>query len=486
MNKRVTLTTKELRRIHVMHEIEAQRLSAAEASEILHLSIRHIRRLIRKHRYAGDTGLAHGNRGRASTRRLSEEIRAQILDLAKNKYLDYNDCHLTEKLVEEHGILVSRSTVRNLRREAGLSSPRKRRAPRHRRRRERKPRAGMMLQADGSHHDWLEGRGPKLALIGFIDDATSEVLAATFRQQEDAAGYLILLREICLTRGIPSSLYADRHTIFQSPQKPTLEQELRGEMPRSQLGRVCNELGIELIPASSPQAHGRIERLWETWQDRLVKELREAGASQLEQANPVVTQYLPQHNCRFAVPAALPGSAYLPWPAALDPDQIFCFKYQRRVANDNTISFAGHKLSIPPNPTRANYARAQVELHHQLDGRLVVRHQGMCLVIFEPKEPGPPRVGKFQPASRALPEKSSPVTTRTSNPSTKSPPKPRLKPATDHPWRRSFAVKGKRKDEKDRLASQSVPSSLPSQDCSKKPTHHQVTDSFNTQGDRFT
>jgi hypothetical protein len=185
----------------------------------------------------------------------------------------------------------------------GQKSPRKRRSSRYRRRRERKARAGMLLQGDGSRHDWLEGRGPWLTLVGYIDDATSEVCGASFRAEEDAAGYFLGLQAIGRERGIPAAVYVDQHTIFQSPAKPTLEQQLNGQQPKSQFGRLADELGIELIIAHSPQAKGRVERLWGTLQDRLVKALRKAGASNLAEANQVLARLPAQ------VQPALPGGA---------------------------------------------------------------------------------------------------------------------------------------------------------------------------------
>jgi len=434
MDKGVTLSVKEQKRLKVVTEVDAGRLTGRVAAELLGLSLRQARRLIAAYRKEGAAGLAHGNRGKVSPRRVPEAVRKRILELARKTYIDYNDCHFTEKLEEVHKIKVSRSTVRRLRRSIGQGSPRKRRPPRHRKRRERYPQRGMLLQIDGSPHAWLEGRGPELSLTIAIDDATNEIPWALFREEEDAAGYFELLKEICLSHGLPQALYADRHTIFQSPQKVTLEQQLAGERPRSQFGRLVDELGIELIPARSPQARGRVERLFGTLQDRLVKELREAGASTLKQANQVLRDYLPKFNARFSVAPAQPGSAYCPWPAELDPEQFFCFKHKRVVGNDNTISFDGHKLQIPPGPFRRSYARTRVNVHQLLDGRLAVLYQGKTLVFFEPANQGPVRVGKFTPEPSALsPVPPSPVEAAKSKPKA---PRKAYKPAPDHPWRR--------------------------------------------------
>ncbi|HIE57619.1 MAG TPA: ISNCY family transposase [Anaerolineales bacterium] len=437
MKEKVILNRKEQKRLMVLNEVEAGRLKGREAAAVLGLSLRQVRRLLAAYRERGAAGLAHGNRGRISSRRLPEATRERIVELARTPYADYNDQHLTEVLWERHDIQVSRSTVRTLRREAGLPSPRRHRPSRHRQRRPRYPQEGMLLQVDGSDHDWLEGRGPRLTLIAAIDDATNEVPAAVFREQEDAAGYFLLMERTSQTHGLPLAVYADRHTIFQSPKKQTLAQELAGERPQSQFGRLLDQLEIELIPAYSPQAKGRIERLFGTLQDRLVKALREAGADDQEKANRVLATFLPGFNARFMRPAEQAGSAYRPWPTAQKPEELFCFKYSRTVANDNTVSMAGHKLQIPPGKRRYSYARARVELRHSLDGRLFIYYQGECLATFEPREPGPPRVGKFTPASSSEPAPSPPPTQpeQPSRPAKKG--KKPWKPSADHPWRRT-------------------------------------------------
>jgi len=436
--EQVTLNRKEQKRLKLLNDLEARTTTVQKTSELLGLSLRHVYRLQARYRLEGAAALAHGNRGRPSRRRLPDQVRDKIIELTREEFSDFNDYHLTDILTEEYGIQVSRSSVRRIRRQEGLSSPRKRRAPQHRSRRERYPRPGMLLQIDGSDHDWLEDRGPGLTLIAAIDDATSEVLYALFRPEEDAFGYFCLLRAITQTQGLPLALYADRHTIFQSPKKATLEQELAGECPRSQFGRLVDELGIELIPSSSPQARGRIERLFGTLQDRLVKELRRAGAATLEEADRALQKYMPRFNARFAQEPADPEWAYLQWPTELDPEAVFCFKHQRTVRNDNTLSFSGHPLQVPPDRQRATYARRRVEVRQQLDGRLSIAYQGRVLISFAPEEPGPPRMGKFTPASK--PARKIPTT----KPAKRRPAKPKSrqpwKPPADHPWRKPFKI----------------------------------------------
>ena len=440
MKKKVTLNAKEQKRLQVLNGVESGEITAQVAGELLGLSVRQTRRLLAAYREKGAAGLAHGNRDRKSPHRLPEAVSAEILRLARTEYIDYNDQHFSEELEERHQIQVSRSTVRRLRRGAGLGSPRKRRAPRHRGRRERYDQAGMLLQVDGSPHDWLEGRGPKLTLLAAIDDATSEVPFALFREQEDTVGYYLLLQRICQSHGRPLAVYADRHTIFQSPKEETLEDQLAGKQPRTQFGRLLEELGIQLIPARSPQAKGRVERLFGTLQDRLVKALRRAQASTLEEANEVLKEFVPRHNARFAVEAAQLGSAYRIEPAFQELAPLFCLRYERTVANDNTISFAGHKLQIPPGPRQRSYARVRVQVHQHLDGLLTIHYQDRCLASFEADQSGPVRVRQFSPANRLQvlePELSAPVHKLQPTPERK----PRPRSAADHPWRRPAIVK---------------------------------------------
>jgi transposase len=398
MSEKVTLTMNEIKRVYAIQQIEEGKFTGPQAAQYLDLSLRQVRRLVARYRKQGATGLIHGNRGRPAHNRVQEAKRSKIEQLMEEQYQDYNDSHFTEELAEEHGLQISRSTLRRIRRAKGQKSPRKRRSSRYRRRRERKARAGMLLQGDGSRHDWLEGRGPWLTLVGYIDDATSEVCGASFRAEEDAAGYFLGLQAIGRERGIPAAVYVDQHTIFQSPAKPTLEQQLNDEQPKSQFGRLADELGIELIIAHSPQAKGRVERLWGTLQDRLVKALRKAGASNLAEANQVLADFLPKYNQRFQVAPAESGTAFRPWPKEYRSEDFFCFKHNRIVTNDNTLPFDGHRLQIPPGPGGRSYAKAKVEVRQQLDGRLEVCYQGQRLVTFQPVDERPVRIGKFSPA----------------------------------------------------------------------------------------
>jgi transposase len=442
MDTEVTLTVREQKRLFVITEVLAGRWTAAEAAAKLGLSLRQMRRVLAAFRRDGPAGLVHGNRGRVTSRRIPPEIREQVIDLTSTRYRDYNDYHLTETLAEEHGVALSRSSVRRIRREAGLPGPRKRRSPRHRSWRERSLQRGMLLQIDGSKHDWLEGRGPKLCLIAAIDDATGEVPWALFRPEEDAAGYFLLLQHIFQTHGLPLAVYADRHTIFQSPKKASIAEQLAGKPPRSQFGRLLDELDVQLIKAHSPQAKGRIERLFETLQDRLLKALRQAGATNVDDANRVLPDFLPRFNARFGVPPAKEPSAFRPWPTGLQPDDVLCFKHERVVANDNAISFSGQRLPIGPGSHRRSYAHCRVEVRQLLNGQLLVCYQGRSVARFKPLLADPPAVGKFTPAE-PQPVKTKIVPSKP-KPHRKAPRIPN-RPAADHPWRQPIIAQGQPK-----------------------------------------
>ena len=310
--KGLTLTTKEQSRIQVLNGVLEGKVTAVEAAGLMEVSERHTWRLLAAYRKEGPAAVAHGNRGRKPATTTCLGTQQKVRELAKGPYAGLNHTHLTEMLAEREGIDLSRSTMRRILLAGGLRSPRIRRASKRYSRRERYPQEGMLLQIDGSRHDWLQGRGPYLTLIGAVDDATGTVPFALFRQQEDAHGYMLMLKDIIDHHGVPLALYSDRHGIFQrSPKEPeSLAEQLRGRRDPTQFGRALEELDIRLILAHSPQAKGRIERIWGSFQDRLVSELRLAGASTIEQANKVLWNFLPRFNQRFGVAPAQPGSAY--------------------------------------------------------------------------------------------------------------------------------------------------------------------------------
>ena len=372
------MNRKEQNRLMILNEVNARTLSVKQAGVLMDMSLRHTKRLLAGYRKEGAGALAHGNRGRQPANMIDTAIREQIVELAGSKYAGFNQQHFTEKLAECEQTHLSRSSVRRILREKGICSPRKRRAPRHLSRRQRYPQAGMLLQTDGSPHDWLEGRGPRLCLLGAIDDATSEVPYAHFEDQEDARGYMRMLRGITLSRGIPLALYHDRHSIFQvnDDTLPSLEEQLAGKEPLTQVGRLLEELGINSISANSPQAKGRVERLWQTFQDRLVSELRLAGARIRVEANQVLETFLPENNRRFMVTARESSSAYRQPPPGLKAEEFFCFKYPRVVGMDNVVRFEQQRFQVLPAPARQSYARCRVEVQLRLDGGIGIYYEG--------------------------------------------------------------------------------------------------------------
>jgi transposase len=449
MKERLTLNWKEQKRLLVMNEIEKKKMKVREAVEVLGISERQGWRILAAYREEGAAGIAHGNRGRTPLHVLGEEIRERVVELAGERYAGFNHTHLTEMLEEREGLKISRPSVRRILLAAGMRSPKTRRSSQHRRRRERYPQEGMLIQVDGSPHDWLEGRGPKITLIASIDDATGKVPFALFREEEDAQGYFLLLREIVRRKGIPLAIYHDRHGIFERSSvggPETLEEQLLGEEPTTQFGRLLEELAIESIAARSPQAKGRVERLFGTFQDRLVSELRLAEAKTLEEANRVLKAFLPRFNRKFAVAAAEEGLAYRPVPTDFIWDEVFCFKYYRTVGADNVVALGRQRIQIHPCNGRQNYHRARVEIQERMDGSLAVYYQGKCLATKPaPTEAPVLRVQwRGRPASpdsllkppSPLPQKKEPIL---------KPKRIRPKPAPDHPWRKTFKKKFTRK-----------------------------------------
>jgi len=442
MKEKVTLSKKEQSRLMVLNGVEVGRIIVREAAEVLGLSLRHVRRILAAYRKEGAAALAHGNRGRKPHNALDDELKKRVLELAQSTYVGCNTQHFTELLAERESIAVSRSAVRLILLRAGLRSPRKRRPPKHRSRRERYPREGMLLQIDGSRDDWLEGRGPYLSLIGAIDDATGKVPFALFRDEEDAQGYALLLRHIVEDQGIPEALYHDGHGIFQRSRKEpeTLQEQLAGRRKPTQFGRMMEELAIISITSLSPQAKGRIERLWGTFQDRLKSELRIAGTKTIEDANRVLWHFLPRFNERFAVAAREPGLAYRPVPDGFNPDEVFCFKYERSVGKDNVVRLGGHRLQIMPTNGRLSYVKANVEVQERMNGSLAVYYKGQCLLTKQAPPEAPVlrarSTARFIAGASDSRELALCIAAKTAKPNTGHP----YKPAPDHPWRRPFRV----------------------------------------------
>jgi transposase len=370
-----TMSRKEVPRAGLLKAALAGKITNAQGALAMRLSVRQFQRVKGRFAAEGVRGLLHRLRGHSSPRRLAPDVGARAAELLQGRYAGLNDCHVTEKLQEVDGLQLSRSSVRRLRRALGLPPKRHRRARPGRIRRTPEAQMGALVQLDASPFAWLEDRGPALALHGAIDDATGTGLALYFRPTEDLHGYATLLHTLCTTDGLPVALYGDRFGVFvRNDPHWTLEEELRGTQDPTHFGRILQELGIGYIAAHSPQAKGRIERFWQTLQDRLVSELRLRGISTAEAANAFLPAFLADLNPRFA---RAPADAATAWrPAPRDLATVLSCRYTRTVARDNTVRLGPRWVQLP---RRRSYAGRRVELREGLDGRLLVFTDGACV-----------------------------------------------------------------------------------------------------------
>ena len=293
--KGLTLTMKEQIRLCILNSVLGKQCNATEAAQLIGISERHLWRLLAAYREEGAAALTHGNRNRLPANATSATLKDKVIALASERYQGVNHTHFTELLSEREGIVLSRSTVRRLLTGAGLSSSNNRQSPRHRYRRERMPQEGMLVQIDGSHHRWLEERGPYMILLLSVDDATGSVPFALFQIQEDTEGYFRLLKGIIQHKGNSLALYSDRYFVFRynGKKQDTPEGSMAEKANPTQFGRAMRELGVTQVFARSPEAKGRIERANGTFQDRLVAEMRLAGISTIEEANHFLQDFLP-------------------------------------------------------------------------------------------------------------------------------------------------------------------------------------------------
>ena len=453
------MSRKEARRPGLVQLAVAGIITPAAGAYGLKMSPRQFRRLMARYRAEGVRGLVHRLRGRPSPRTLDVEIRDRVLGLIQTTYRDFNDCHCTEKLREVERLAVSRDTVRRLRRGLGLPPKRRRRPRQHRARRPRHAAMGSLVLVDGSQFDWL-GTGRPVFLLGAIDDATSTVLALHFRPAEDLHGYLTLLGQIAARAGLPVTLYGDRLGVFvRNDTHWSLEEELLGAQHPTHFGAILRDLGIGYIAAHSPQAKGRVERLWATLQDRLVAELRLREITTVAAAEIFLPTYLVDHNRRFAQP---PGDAVAAWrrPPRDLADRLSC-RYTRRVARDNTVRLGPRLVQIPRGPHGRSYAGCRVEVREGLDGRLRVDYQGRRLVTA----PAPaadfvlvPRRAQRLRASQSAAEeggrhlplgqngRSSAIAALTALA------RDLRRPARPHPWRRPFSRRERARQPRERHA----------------------------------
>lgn len=406
---RVVMSATELRRVHILRQVREKRITQRAAGTLLGLTDRQIRRLLRRVEQEGDQGLVHRGRGKPSNRRIPETEKTKVLTLYDTQYGDFGPTLAAEKLAERHRLTVSAETLRGWLQERGVTHFQRRKRP-HRAWRARKAHVGELVQLDGSHHDWLEGRGPACVLMAYIDDASNRVFAR-FYAYEGTIPALDSFQRYIRHYGIPLAIYADKHSTYRSPAEPTVEEQLAGTKPKSQFGQALGELGVELIAAHSPQAKGRVERLFQTLQDRLIKEMRLARVTTMEAANDFLEQYLPRYNRRFAVVPAQPADLHRPRPTAQVLVQSLCRKTTRCLRKDFTIAHEGQLYQVQDN-LRATH----VVVEEHLDGTMRLTHRGRSLSFH---------VITARPVSTVA------VTTVPRS-------RPPITPAADHPWRKRW------------------------------------------------
>jgi len=386
----IRMSIRELKRVKLVQEAIGKHVTQKTAAELLDLSERHVRRLIKAVRKEGERGLVHRSRGKPSNNRIGEDVRAKVISSYKGSYMGFGPTLASEKLREREKIAVSEETMRKWLLHEGLWEQKRKRSP-HRRYRERKECFGEMVQMDGSHHDWLEGRGPKLVLMGYIDDATGNVFGK-FHDYEGTGPAMESFRSYAEKYGLPQSVYLDQHSTYKVTSQA--KEEEREQMLMSQFERALRELGVRVIHANSPQAKGRVERLFGTLQDRLVKEMRLKGIRTKEEANVFLRRYLPTFNKKFRVPAAKKADLHITLPKGFDLDDSLCIKTNRVSRNDNTVSLNGKLFQIQ-EPVGALY----VEIQERLNGTLLIKANGKNLKYTKIKSIAKPK--KKRPGSKA-------------------------------------------------------------------------------------
>ena len=405
----IMLRQMELRRLHVIQRVFARVVKQVEAAEILSLSSRQIRRIVKRIKVEGDKGIMHKSRGRPSNRRISRKIKDKVLRLYRSKYKDFGPTLASEKLLERDGVRINDETLRIWLIDSG-DWKKTRRKKGHRHWRERKQHAGEMVQMDGSHHEWFEDRGPRCVLMGYIDDATGDAFGR-FYGYEGTIPAMDSFKRYIQKHGLPLRVYVDKYKTYKSTAQPTIQDELNDVEPLSDFERALKELGVEVLHANSPQAKGRIERLFGTFQDRLVKEMRLRGISTLEEGNQFLEEYLPLYNRRFSVSPKGKDNLHRPLVKGLDLDTILCRRTERVLRNDFTVAH-NHKLYQIEETIRAS----KVMVHDRIDGSLSIDYKGRALRFKEITE-------------RPLTEPKDSMVV---------PKKKRFTPPSSHPWRWNF------------------------------------------------
>jgi hypothetical protein len=382
MNEDIQMSAKEVDRWYLVKQAMERKMKQAVIAEELGMTERQVRRLVARGRKEGKRGMQHGLKGRVSRKRIGAEERKAVAGVIRERYGDFGPT-LAQEYLEKGGTTAwSVSTVRRVMMEEKIWQA-KRGKKRHRSWRERRRNEGLMVQMDGSEHDWFEGRGPRCWLVICVDDATSKIKCARFEDSEDTATMMGLAKRYIERYGRPGSFYVDRDSIYRTNRQATVDEELRDRQAETQFGRALRELDIRLICALSPQAKGRVERQFNTFQDRLVKALRLAGISAKEEGNRFLETYLPEHNGRYGVEAADPADAHRPLLKEQRLEEIFSARTPRVVGNDQTVQYQNRVFQLlREQPTRV-YAKATVEVEERLDGSVHVRRKGTYLNIVE-------------------------------------------------------------------------------------------------------
>ena len=387
----IMATQEELKKLHVVRKAIENSITQNQAAEMLDLSDRQVRRIVHRIRLEGDEGVIHRLRGKPSNRALPGKCK--ILRLFKAKYPDFGPTLASEKLLERDKIEVNDETLRLWLIKDGVPYKKRKKRP-HRQWRERRRYFGEMIQMDGSDHNWLERRGPRLIFMGYIDDATGTPFGR-FYEYEGTIPAMDSFKHYVETYGIPVSLYIDKHAAYKSKKKLSIEDELNNKDPLTQFTRALGELGVEVIYANSPQAKGRIERLFGTFQDRLLKELRLEKARTKDEANKVAERFLPKYAKRFSVKAVYSDDLHRPIPKGLDLDKILCIREEHVLRNDFTVAHDKKLYQIEDN-TRAK----KVVVEERVDGSMLITYKDKPFKFKEittrPKKEEPKRTYEFK------------------------------------------------------------------------------------------
>jgi transposase len=372
----IMATQEELRRLHVIQKVLERGLKQVEAAEMLSLSSRHIRRVVKRIKQEGPRGIVHRSRGRPSNRKIPDQLKDKVIKLYGKSYKGFGPTLASEKLLERDGVRISAETLRGWLIEAG-DWKRVRKTRRHRQWRERKGHPGELVQMDGSHHAWFEDRGNPCVLMGYIDDARGDAFGR-FYDYEGTMPAMDSFKRYIRKRGLPLKVYLDGHSTYKSTAKATIEEQLEGVEPLSEFERALKELGVEVTHAHSPQAKGRIERLFRTFQDRVIKEMRLRGIKTIEEGNKFLEEYLPIYNKRFSVRPREKEDFHRPLPQGIDLNAILCIKTERTLRNDFTVAH-NHKLYQVEEATKAS----KVIVQDRMDGSMRITYQGRSLRFRE-------------------------------------------------------------------------------------------------------